>query len=61
MEKIMSKTNDTSRLGRATQDRELQDDELNAVSGGGENGNLYVSETISGRRVQKLTLYGERS
>jgi hypothetical protein len=30
----MSKTNDTSRLGRAMQDRELQDDELNAVSGG---------------------------
>ena len=40
----MSKTNDTSKLGRATQDRELQDDELNAaVSGGGGNGNLYVS------------------
>ena len=52
----MSKTNDTSKLGRATQDRELQDDELNAaVSGGGGNGNLYVSETITGRRIQKLT------
>ncbi len=53
----MSKTNDTSKLGRATQDRELQDDELNAaVSGGGGNGNLYVSETITGRRIQKLTM-----
>ena len=30
----MSKTNDTSNLGRVTQDRELQDDELDAVSGG---------------------------
>jgi hypothetical protein len=34
MEKIMSKTNDTSNLGRAAQDRELRDDELNPVSGG---------------------------
>jgi|GraSoiStandDraft_41_1057321.scaffolds.fasta_scaffold5869475_1 hypothetical protein len=30
----MSKSNDTSNLGRATQDRELHDDELDAVSGG---------------------------
>jgi hypothetical protein len=38
LEKIMSKTNDTSNLGRTTQSRELQDDELDAVSGG-----LYVN------------------
>ena len=37
----MSKTNDTSKLGRATQDRELQDDELNAaVSVGGTQSSL---------------------
>jgi hypothetical protein len=34
MEKIMSKTNDTSTLGRAPQVRELRDDELLEVSGG---------------------------
>jgi hypothetical protein len=32
MEKIMSKSNDTSKL--ASRDRELRDDELDAVSGG---------------------------
>jgi hypothetical protein len=32
MEKIMSETNDTP--DRTTQDRELRDDELDAVSGG---------------------------
>jgi hypothetical protein len=30
----MSKTNDTPSLDHAAQDRELQDDELDAVSGG---------------------------
>ena len=30
----MSKTNDTPNLGHATQDRELQDDELEGVTGG---------------------------
>ena len=30
----MSKTNDSSKLGRATQVRELRDDELQKVSGG---------------------------
>ena len=30
----MSKTNDTSKLGRAPQVRELRDDELEKVSGG---------------------------
>jgi hypothetical protein len=30
----MSKTNDTPNLGYATQDREIQDDELEAVTGG---------------------------
>jgi bacteriocin-like protein len=34
METTMSMTNDTPNLAHATQDRELQDDELNAVSGG---------------------------
>jgi hypothetical protein len=34
MEKIMSKTNDTSKLGPVTQVRELLDDELLKVSGG---------------------------
>jgi hypothetical protein len=49
----MSKTNDTSKLGPATQDRELLDDDLDAMSGG-EKGNLYVGETVSGRRIQKF-------
>ena len=48
----MSKTNDTSKLGRASQVLELRDDELNAVSGGG-NANLYVPEPDTGRRLQK--------
>jgi len=52
VETIMSKTNDTSKLGRASQVRELRDDELNAVSGGG-NANLYVPEPDTGRRLQK--------
>jgi hypothetical protein len=34
MEKNMSKGNDSSKLGRATQVRELRDDELENVSGG---------------------------
>ena len=34
MENIMSKSNDSSKLGRATQVRELRDDELENVSGG---------------------------
>jgi lactobin A/cerein 7B family class IIb bacteriocin len=34
LEKIMSKTNDTSKLDRPAQFRELQDDELNEVTGG---------------------------
>ena len=33
MEKIMSKTDDTSKLGPATQVRELRDDELLQMSG----------------------------
>ena len=52
VETIMSKTNDTSKLGRAPQVRELRDDELNAVSGGG-NAKLYTAEVDTGRRVQK--------
>ena len=31
---MMSKTNDSSNLDHATQDRELQDDELDVVTGG---------------------------
>ena len=34
MEKNMSKGNESSKLGRATQVRELRDDELQQVSGG---------------------------
>jgi hypothetical protein len=34
MEKNMSKSNDSSKLGTATQVRELRDDELEKVSGG---------------------------
>ena len=48
----MSKTNDTWKLGRTPQVRELRDDELNAVSGG-ENANLYAAEVDTGRRLQK--------
>ena len=39
LEKIMSKINDTSKLGLAAQGRELRDDELDAVTGGGEKAN----------------------
>jgi hypothetical protein len=51
--KMMSKTNDSSKLGRATQDvgtctrRELRDDELQKVSGG-------FSLTIDGVEVAQL-------
>jgi hypothetical protein len=34
MEKIMGKTNDTSKLDRPAQFRELRDDELDGVTGG---------------------------
>jgi hypothetical protein len=34
MEKIMSKSNDGSKLGRAPQVRELRDEELDGVTGG---------------------------
>jgi hypothetical protein len=37
METIMIKSNDTSKLGRAPQVRELRDDELPTVSGGAES------------------------
>jgi hypothetical protein len=50
----MSGTNDTSKLSLAAQDRELRDDELDAVTGGGEKANYYASETITGRRIQKF-------
>jgi len=62
----MSKTNDTSRPTALDDHRPLADSELvavsggwlpsgipGAVSGGGGNANLYVGETINGRRIQK--------
>jgi hypothetical protein len=50
MEKIMSKSNDSSKLGRAPQVRELQDDELHEVSGGGWHQSV-VEGQISALRV----------
>ena len=56
---MMSKSNDTSKFDRVKiETRVLADSELDAVSGGwlpsgGGNANLYVSETINGRRIQK--------
>jgi bacteriocin-like protein len=44
MEKIMSKGNDSSKLGRATQVRELRDDELQQVSGGSRG--VHLSEIV---------------
>jgi hypothetical protein len=62
-EEIMSQSNDSSKLGRATLEdhRPLADSELDAVTGGwlptgipGANMPvLYVGETIAGRRIQK--------
>jgi bacteriocin-like protein len=50
MEKNMSKSNDASTLGRAPQVRELRDDELQNVSGGGccngEHMGIVVTKTI---------------
>ena len=43
MEKNMSKSNDSSKLGRATQVRELRDDELEKVSGGLDAGKNEVA------------------
>jgi bacteriocin-like protein len=45
MEKIMSKSNDSSKLGRAPQVQELRDDELQEVSGG-----------ASGQHLAEVTL-----
>jgi hypothetical protein len=48
MEKNMSKSNDSSKLGRATQVRELRDDELENVSSGccnGEHMGIVVTKT----------------
>ena len=43
----MSKSNDSSKLGPATQVRELRDDELENVSGGSCcNGQHYMSEIV---------------
>ena len=51
MEKIMSKSNDTSKLGPATQVRELRDDELENVSGGNSG---------SDRPVESLSFFRRR-
>ena len=64
MEKIMSKSNDTSRSATLEDHHTLADSELDAVSGGwfgiifGAGGgvqdpNLYSGEPDTGRRVQK--------
>ena len=54
----MSKSNDTTKPRELTEDhRPLADSELDAVTGGTvpiTGGNLYVSETVTGRRIQKL-------
>jgi hypothetical protein len=44
MEKNMSKSNDSSKLGPATQVRELRDDELENVSGGQIKFDCWVHE-----------------
>ena len=46
MEKIMSKSNDSSKLGLATQVRELRDDELENVSGGSCCNGQHISEIV---------------
>jgi hypothetical protein len=46
-------TSATSKQVREPTGRQLTADELEHVTGGQE-GNLYVGETISGRRIQKL-------
>jgi bacteriocin-like protein len=46
MEKTMSKTNDTSKLDRAPQVRELRDDELQEVSGGVTMEDILVTSVL---------------
>jgi hypothetical protein len=46
MEKIMSKTYDDSKLGRAPQVRELRDDELENVSGGSRDNNPFTLDVV---------------
>ena len=46
MEKNMSKGNDSSKLGPATQVRELRDDELENVSGGSCCNGQHISEIV---------------
>ena len=43
MEKNMSKSNESSKLGRTTQVRELRDDELDVVSGGKVEGKVEAN------------------
>ena len=50
-DKAMSKTIDT-KLGRATQNRELRDDELDVVSGGKVEANVQQKATV--RQVEAL-------
>jgi bacteriocin-like protein len=53
MERDMSKTKDTTKLGPATQVRELRDDELQQVSGGWHQS--IVEGQISALRVSIAT------
>jgi len=50
MEKIMSKSSDGSKLGRAPQVRELRDEELDGVTGG----NIDLGDII--RAIAKVTM-----
>jgi hypothetical protein len=56
METIMSKTNDTSKLGHATfENRPLDNAELNAVTGGREEFTFeYTERTLGGRLGSKF-------
>jgi hypothetical protein len=49
MEKIMSKSNDSSKLVRTPQVRELRDDELEEVSGGYTFNNVMVESIVAPR------------
>jgi hypothetical protein len=54
MERIMSKSTDSSTPGRATQDRELRDGELQEVSGGTLENTLISSFRPSGTGKSSL-------
>jgi lactobin A/cerein 7B family class IIb bacteriocin len=58
MEKIMSKTNNNSKLGRAPQVRELRDDELQEVSGGVGKGSAIIVFDYEGSALRGGTVGG---